>query len=158
MFDLPVTSFSRFEEFELYNMLTINFAAVNGPPKDNKVTPENSGVGGKDVKDTTTSGSVPDESSGKPDPGTPGGPQKPDTGEGGKGGATGDGPKSQGGTDVAAGGGSKGTNVEPVAPKKPVPKPQPVKPSPNSGGPGTKGTKEEVMTLRSVFAKCLILV
>ncbi|XP_065051247.1 uncharacterized protein LOC135680930 isoform X2 [Rhopilema esculentum] len=114
----------------------------NGPPSDGKVTPDNAGNGGKDVKDTTTTSSVPDESSGKPDAGTPGGPKKPGTGEGGKGGATGDGARSDGGTDVAAGGGATGTNVDPVPPPKPPIKPRPPKPTPNAGGPGAPESKE----------------
>lgn len=131
------------------------FLVSNGPPTDGKVTPDNAGVGGRDVKDTTTTNSVPDESSGKPDPGTPGGPKKPGTGEGGKGGATGDGGRSDGGTDVATGGGSKGTNVEPVPPPKPPKKPTTPKPNPNAGGPGTSGSKTDVsMVLLKIKGCC----
>ena len=121
------------------------FQVTNGPPSDGKVTPDNAGNGGKDVKDTTTTNSVPDESSGKPDAGTPGGPKKPGTGEGGKGGATGDGARSDGGTDVAAGGGATGTNVDPVPPPIPPIKPRPPKPTPNAGGPGVPESKENVI-------------
>ena len=123
-----------------------DFIVCNGPPRDTRITPENSGEGGKNVKDTTTKGSVPDENAGKPDPGKPGGPSpNAEPPEGGKGGATGDGPKADGGTDVAAGGGAAGTNVKPVGPKKPVPKPSPPKPSPNQGGPGSPTTPAQVL-------------
>ena len=121
------------------------FVVVNGLPEEDKISPTNCGVGGREVKETVSGSSIPNENSGKPDPGTPGGPPTPDSGEGGKGGATGDKPKGDGGTDVATCGGAKGTNVEPVGPSKPVLKPVNPKPSPFAGGPGTTGTEEEVI-------------
>ncbi len=120
---------------------------VNGPPPGDLVTPITCGLGGEYVKETGTTSSVAGEKAGKPDPGKPGGPSDPDSGEGGKGGATGEGPDSKGGTDVATCGGAKGTNVEPVGPAKPVPKPVTPKPSSNNGGPGTDQGKEEVFNL-----------
>ena len=129
----------------VYSFLPFLVLAINGPPPEPRVDPDNSGEGGKDVKDQESKTSVPDETSGKPDSGKPGGPSTPDPGEGGKGGATGDKPDNAGGTDTGAGGGATGTNVTPVGPTKPVVKPKPPKkPDNGAGGPGTPGGKQEV--------------
>ncbi len=121
---------------------------MNKPNPSDRETPKESGLGGDKMGDISCTSSIPSEIAGKPDPGLPGGPTTSEPGEGGKGGATGEKTDGKGGTDVATSGGATGTNVEPIGPSKPVPKPVTPKPSRDNGGPGTPPSqKEEVSCL-----------